>query len=51
MNFQLQQGQSPRSLSSASSLGLSSLGDDGDAHAPAPLPQDYGRTKSKLVCF
>ncbi|KAH9636260.1 hypothetical protein HF086_009456 [Spodoptera exigua] len=53
----LQQGQSPRSLSSVSSLGLSSLADDpssSDAmtpHAPmshAPMThQDYARTKSK----
>ncbi|XP_026736770.1 liprin-alpha-1 isoform X9 [Trichoplusia ni] len=53
----LQQGQSPRSLSSVSSLGLSSLADDSaisDAmtpHAPmshAPMQhQDYARTKSK----
>ncbi|XP_026736763.1 liprin-alpha-1 isoform X2 [Trichoplusia ni] len=51
------QGQSPRSLSSVSSLGLSSLADDSaisDAmtpHAPmshAPMQhQDYARTKSK----
>ncbi|XP_050563460.1 liprin-alpha-1 isoform X13 [Spodoptera frugiperda] len=53
----LQQGQSPRSLSSVSSLGLSSLADDpssSDAMTPhAPMPhapmshQDYARTKSK----
>uniref|UniRef100_A0A2A4J9D8 SAM domain-containing protein n=1 Tax=Heliothis virescens TaxID=7102 RepID=A0A2A4J9D8_HELVI len=53
----LQQGQSPRSMSSVSSLGLSSLADEvapGDAmtpHAPlshAPMShQDYARTKSK----
>ncbi|XP_047531455.1 liprin-alpha-1 isoform X4 [Vanessa atalanta] len=41
------QGQSPRSLSSASSLGLAALGDD-DAHAHAPPQhQDYARTKTK----
>ncbi|XP_050348320.1 liprin-alpha-1 isoform X2 [Nymphalis io] len=43
----LAQGPSPRSLSSASSLGLAALGDD-DAHAHAPLQhQDYARTKTK----
>ncbi|XP_046978041.1 liprin-alpha-1 isoform X5 [Vanessa cardui] len=41
------QGQSPRSLSSASSLGLAALGDD-DAHGHAPPQhQDYARTKTK----
>nr|XP_049703438.1 liprin-alpha-1 isoform X8 [Helicoverpa armigera] len=53
----LQQGQSPRSMSSVSSLGLSSLADEAAAgealtpHAPlshAPMShQDYARTKSK----
>ncbi|XP_045769850.1 liprin-alpha-1 isoform X3 [Maniola jurtina] len=48
----LQQGQSPRSLASASSLGLSSLADEStdalSSHGPAPLQhQDYARTKSK----
>ncbi|XP_052741047.1 liprin-alpha-1 isoform X5 [Bicyclus anynana] len=48
----LQQGQSPRSLASASSLGLSSLADESSdglsSHMPAPLQhQDYARTKTK----
>ncbi|XP_075975015.1 PTPRF interacting protein alpha isoform X2 [Anticarsia gemmatalis] len=53
---QLQQGQSPRSMSSVSSLGLSSLAGDDEALAPhSALPhphqalqhQDYARTKTK----
>ncbi|XP_039754852.1 liprin-alpha-1 isoform X2 [Pararge aegeria] len=48
----LQQGQSPRSLASASSLGLSSLADEStdglSSHMQAPLQhQDYARTKTK----
>ncbi|XP_063381600.1 liprin-alpha-1 isoform X2 [Cydia fagiglandana] len=43
----MQQGGQPRSLSSASSLGLSSLADDAPEAAPAPLVQDYARNKGK----
>ncbi|CAG9562317.1 unnamed protein product [Danaus chrysippus] len=44
----MQQGQSPRSLSSASSLGLSSLADEGEpSHAPTHQHPDYARTKTK----
>ncbi|XP_061713928.1 liprin-alpha-1 isoform X8 [Cydia pomonella] len=42
----MQQG-GQRSLSSASSLGLSSLADDAPDAAPAPLVQDYARNKGK----
>ncbi|OWR53314.1 Liprin-alpha-2 [Danaus plexippus plexippus] len=44
----MQQGQSPRSLSSASSLGLSSLADEGEpSHPPTHQHPDYARTKTK----
>ncbi|KAL0879875.1 hypothetical protein ABMA27_002403 [Loxostege sticticalis] len=44
----LQGGSGARSLSSASSLGLSSLADDAPEPAPAPLQHpDYARSKTK----
>ncbi|XP_013139319.1 PREDICTED: liprin-alpha [Papilio polytes] len=60
----LSQGSSPRSLSSASSLGLSGLADEGleqsmlshphaahPQHPPQPLQQDYARSKTKSVMY